>query len=59
VADQPHALDAERVQQCDRVVGHALLDEVLVGRPARPAEAAHVRAQHAEVAPQRCYDVPP
>jgi large subunit ribosomal protein L33 len=59
VADQPHALDPERVEQRDRVIGDAPLAEVAVGRPARPAEAAHVPAQHAVLAAEGAHHVAP
>ena len=59
VAGEPHLLEPEHVEQGDRVVGQSLLAEVVVGRLARPAEAAQVRAQQAELARQLLDHEPP
>jgi large subunit ribosomal protein L33 len=52
VADQADALEVQRVEQRDRVVGHALLGEVAVVGPAGPAEPPHVRAEHPDLVAQ-------
>jgi hypothetical protein len=58
VADQLHAVDAERVEHGEHVAGERLL-RVTRRRSVRPAEAAQVEREHAVAGGERADDVTP